>query len=173
MLCLQFRSQRSSAWCVLLERCVMVSGLTLLYTHMLAWQQGTRSWSLMEPVCVKLPCLCCSMFFCIVKSRYQWLYSRIFLCLQPFGLICIQLACYHGARVLTTSVSAQKHTFLEQLRPSVGITNIQHLNVFKYSNTLFSFSLLFYFDILIQKPETIVNLVYFISGTNILKIFNC
>lgn len=38
----------------------------------------------------------------------------------PFGLMCIQLACYHGARVLTTSHSPQQQTFLEQLRPSVA-----------------------------------------------------
>ncbi|XP_037543457.1 quinone oxidoreductase-like protein 1 [Nematolebias whitei] len=38
---------------------------------------------------------------------------------SPFGLMCIQLACYHGLKVLTTSHSAQQHTFLEQLRPSV------------------------------------------------------
>ncbi|XP_047458713.1 quinone oxidoreductase-like protein 1 isoform X3 [Mugil cephalus] len=40
---------------------------------------------------------------------------------SPFGLLCIQLACYHGVKVLTTSHSPQKHTFLEQLRPSVGV----------------------------------------------------
>ncbi|KAG7511996.1 quinone oxidoreductase 1 isoform X1 [Solea senegalensis] len=40
---------------------------------------------------------------------------------SSFGLMCIQLACYHGVKVLTTSHSAQKHTFLEQLRPSVGV----------------------------------------------------
>ncbi|KAF7220534.1 quinone oxidoreductase-like protein 1 isoform X3 [Nothobranchius furzeri] len=38
---------------------------------------------------------------------------------SPFGLMCIQLACYHGLKVLTTSHSQQQHTFLEQLRPSV------------------------------------------------------
>uniref|UniRef100_A0A671WM14 Crystallin, zeta (quinone reductase)-like 1 n=1 Tax=Sparus aurata TaxID=8175 RepID=A0A671WM14_SPAAU len=40
---------------------------------------------------------------------------------SSFGLMCIQLACYHGVKVLTTSHSPQKHTFLEQLRPSVGV----------------------------------------------------
>uniref|UniRef100_A0A1A8K7T4 Crystallin, zeta (Quinone reductase)-like 1 n=1 Tax=Nothobranchius kuhntae TaxID=321403 RepID=A0A1A8K7T4_NOTKU len=40
---------------------------------------------------------------------------------SPFGLMCIQLACYHGLKVLTTSHSQQQHTFLEQLRPSVGV----------------------------------------------------
>lgn len=39
---------------------------------------------------------------------------------SPFGLMCIQLACFHGVKVLTTSHSPQKHTFLEQLRPSVA-----------------------------------------------------
>ncbi|XP_076598721.1 quinone oxidoreductase-like protein 1 isoform X1 [Chaetodon auriga] len=39
----------------------------------------------------------------------------------PFGLMCIQLACYHGVKVLTTSHSPQQHAFLEQLRPSVGV----------------------------------------------------
>lgn len=40
---------------------------------------------------------------------------------QPFGLMCIQLACYHGVKVLTTSHSEQQHAFLEKLRPSVGL----------------------------------------------------
>ncbi|XP_034041211.1 quinone oxidoreductase-like protein 1 isoform X2 [Thalassophryne amazonica] len=39
---------------------------------------------------------------------------------SPFGLMCIQLACYHGVKVLTTSHSPQDHTFLEQLRPTVA-----------------------------------------------------
>ncbi|XP_041866797.1 quinone oxidoreductase-like protein 1 isoform X2 [Melanotaenia boesemani] len=39
---------------------------------------------------------------------------------SSFGLMCIQLACYHGVKVMTTSHSPQKHTFLEQLRPSVA-----------------------------------------------------
>ncbi|XP_073337725.1 quinone oxidoreductase-like protein 1 [Pagrus major] len=39
---------------------------------------------------------------------------------SSFGLMCIQLACYHGVKVLTTSHSPQKQTFLEQLRPSVA-----------------------------------------------------
>ncbi|KAM4729549.1 quinone oxidoreductase-like protein 1 isoform 2-T3 [Anableps anableps] len=39
---------------------------------------------------------------------------------SPFGLLCIQLACYHGVKVLTTSHSPQKQSFLEQLRPSVA-----------------------------------------------------
>lgn len=39
---------------------------------------------------------------------------------SPFGLMCIQLACYHGVKVLTTSHSPQKHAFLEQLLPSVA-----------------------------------------------------
>ncbi|KAM9345394.1 quinone oxidoreductase-like protein 1 [Symphorus nematophorus] len=39
---------------------------------------------------------------------------------SSFGLMCIQLACYHGVKVLTTSHSQQEHTFLEQLRPSVA-----------------------------------------------------
>uniref|UniRef100_G3PBI0 Crystallin, zeta (quinone reductase)-like 1 n=1 Tax=Gasterosteus aculeatus aculeatus TaxID=481459 RepID=G3PBI0_GASAC len=37
---------------------------------------------------------------------------------SSFGLMCIQLACYHGVKVFTTSHSPQKHAFLEQLRPS-------------------------------------------------------
>ncbi|CAN9500208.1 unnamed protein product [Ophioblennius macclurei] len=39
---------------------------------------------------------------------------------SPFGLMCIQLACYHGLKVLTTAGSPQDQVFLEQLRPSVG-----------------------------------------------------
>ncbi|XP_061645348.1 quinone oxidoreductase-like protein 1 isoform X2 [Phyllopteryx taeniolatus] len=38
---------------------------------------------------------------------------------SSFGLMCIQLASYHGVKVLTTSHSQEQHTFLEQLRPSV------------------------------------------------------
>ncbi|KAJ0067017.1 hypothetical protein NL108_006272, partial [Boleophthalmus pectinirostris] len=40
---------------------------------------------------------------------------------NSFGLMCIQLAWYHGLKVLTTSHSSQDHTFLEQLRPTVGL----------------------------------------------------
>ncbi|KAM8859616.1 quinone oxidoreductase-like protein 1 isoform 2-T2 [Spinachia spinachia] len=39
---------------------------------------------------------------------------------SSFGLMCIQLACYHGVKVFTTSHSPQEHVFLEQLRPSVA-----------------------------------------------------
>lgn len=39
---------------------------------------------------------------------------------SPFGLLCIQLACYHGVKVLATSHTPQQHTFLEQLRPSIA-----------------------------------------------------
>ncbi|XP_029030706.1 quinone oxidoreductase-like protein 1 isoform X2 [Betta splendens] len=39
---------------------------------------------------------------------------------SSFGLMCIQLACYHGVKVLTTSHSPQTRSFLEQLRPSVA-----------------------------------------------------
>lgn len=39
---------------------------------------------------------------------------------SSFGLMCIQLATYHGVKVLTTSHSPEKQTFLEQLRPSVA-----------------------------------------------------
>ncbi|XP_061693291.1 quinone oxidoreductase-like protein 1 isoform X2 [Syngnathoides biaculeatus] len=40
---------------------------------------------------------------------------------SSFGLMCIQLASYHGVKVLTTSRSQEQHSFLEQLRPSVGV----------------------------------------------------
>ncbi|KAJ0005269.1 hypothetical protein NQD34_011483 [Periophthalmus magnuspinnatus] len=40
---------------------------------------------------------------------------------SSFGLMCVQLAWYHGLKVLTTSHSPQDHTFLEQLRPTVGL----------------------------------------------------
>uniref|UniRef100_A0A3Q4AV27 Enoyl reductase (ER) domain-containing protein n=1 Tax=Mola mola TaxID=94237 RepID=A0A3Q4AV27_MOLML len=43
---------------------------------------------------------------------------------SSFGLMCIQLACYHGVKVLTTSYSPQTHKFLEQLRPSVGMYRV-------------------------------------------------
>ncbi|XP_041645642.1 quinone oxidoreductase-like protein 1 isoform X2 [Cheilinus undulatus] len=39
---------------------------------------------------------------------------------SSFGLMCIQLACHHGVKVMTTSHTPQAHTFLEQLRPSVA-----------------------------------------------------
>ncbi|KAL3050620.1 hypothetical protein OYC64_012609 [Pagothenia borchgrevinki] len=39
---------------------------------------------------------------------------------SSFGLMCIQLACYHGVKVFTTSHTPEEHTFLEQLRPSVA-----------------------------------------------------
>ncbi|XP_057704349.1 quinone oxidoreductase-like protein 1 isoform X2 [Corythoichthys intestinalis] len=38
---------------------------------------------------------------------------------SSFGLMCIQLACYYGVKVLTTSHSQEQHAFLEKLRPSV------------------------------------------------------
>ncbi|XP_077351625.1 quinone oxidoreductase-like protein 1 isoform X2 [Festucalex cinctus] len=38
---------------------------------------------------------------------------------SSFGLMCIQLASYHGVKVLTTSHSEEQHVFLEQLRPRV------------------------------------------------------
>lgn len=39
---------------------------------------------------------------------------------SPFGLLAIQLAHYHGVKVLATAVSPEDHKFLEQLRPSVA-----------------------------------------------------
>lgn len=42
---------------------------------------------------------------------------------SSFGLMCVQLAWYHGLKVLTTSHSPQDHTFLEQLRPTLGAQN--------------------------------------------------
>ncbi|XP_040905234.1 quinone oxidoreductase-like protein 1 isoform X2 [Toxotes jaculatrix] len=53
---------------------------------------------------------------------------------SSFGLMCIQLACYHGVKVLTTSHSPQKHTFLEQLRPSVGVQDPLVARVIKAYN---------------------------------------
>ncbi|XP_017554505.1 quinone oxidoreductase-like protein 1 isoform X1 [Pygocentrus nattereri] len=40
---------------------------------------------------------------------------------SPFGLLAIQLAHYHGVKVLATAVSLEDQKFLEQLRPSVGV----------------------------------------------------
>ncbi|XP_028279911.1 quinone oxidoreductase-like protein 1 isoform X1 [Parambassis ranga] len=60
---------------------------------------------------------------------------------SPFGLTCIQLACYHGVKVLTTSHSPQQHTFLEQLRPSVGVQDplvARVIPVYKSSSDLLS-----------------------------------
>ncbi|CAJ1066791.1 quinone oxidoreductase-like protein 1 [Xyrichtys novacula] len=53
---------------------------------------------------------------------------------SSFGLMCIQLACYHGVKVLTTSHTPQTHTFLEQLRPSVA----RVIPVYKDSSDLVS-----------------------------------
>ncbi|XP_068183304.1 quinone oxidoreductase-like protein 1 isoform X6 [Antennarius striatus] len=39
---------------------------------------------------------------------------------SSFGLMCIQLAGYHGVKVLTTSRSPEQHALLEQLRPGVA-----------------------------------------------------
>ncbi|XP_037638985.1 quinone oxidoreductase-like protein 1 isoform X1 [Sebastes umbrosus] len=58
---------------------------------------------------------------------------------SSFGLMCIQLACYHGVKVLTTSHSPQEQTFLEQLRPSVGVQDplvVKVIPVYKDSSDL-------------------------------------
>ncbi|KAG9262454.1 quinone oxidoreductase-like protein 1 isoform X2 [Astyanax mexicanus] len=39
---------------------------------------------------------------------------------SPFGLLAIQLAHYHGVKVLATAVSPEDQKFLEQLRPSLA-----------------------------------------------------
>lgn len=129
------------------------SVLTLLYTHMLAWQPDTHSWSWTEAAYVHVgrlgdtvekhthsvaitfiqdgfsPAgdLCCSMcafspcFLSFFTFKRHKVFQHFLSLPQSFGLMCIQLACYHGVKVLTTSHSPQKHTFLEQLRPSVGM----------------------------------------------------
>uniref|UniRef100_A0A8C1ULM5 Crystallin, zeta (quinone reductase)-like 1 n=1 Tax=Cyprinus carpio TaxID=7962 RepID=A0A8C1ULM5_CYPCA len=38
----------------------------------------------------------------------------------PFGVLAIQLAHYHGVKVLATALSPEDQKFLEELRPSVG-----------------------------------------------------
>ncbi|MBN3311997.1 QORL1 protein, partial [Atractosteus spatula] len=40
---------------------------------------------------------------------------------EPFGIITIQLAHYHGAKVLSTALSIEDQQRLEQLRPTVGV----------------------------------------------------
>lgn len=104
----------------------MASVPTPLYTHMLAWQLDTHSWSWMEPVYVRI--MCFFLFHTNVGVKYcHTVLQLTYICnahsflYQSFGLMCIQLACYHGVKVLTTSHSQQTHTFLEQLRPSVGM----------------------------------------------------
>lgn len=47
-------------------------------------------------------------------------------CLQPFGVLAIQLAHYHGVKVLATAHSPDDQKFLEQLRPSVGEEYMGH-----------------------------------------------
>ncbi|XP_077102326.1 quinone oxidoreductase-like protein 1 isoform X1 [Siphateles boraxobius] len=39
----------------------------------------------------------------------------------PFGVLAIQLAHYHGVKVLATALSPDDQKFLEELRPSVGV----------------------------------------------------
>ncbi|XP_066563100.1 quinone oxidoreductase-like protein 1 isoform X2 [Amia ocellicauda] len=39
---------------------------------------------------------------------------------SPFGIITIQLAHYHGAKVLSTTLSVEDKQFLEQLRPTIA-----------------------------------------------------
>lgn len=114
----QFRSRRSSAQFVQLERCAMVCVPILPCTHMPGWQQDTHSWSWMVPVYVPPHKLSISSANPNLKSFPLCLPSK------SFGLMCIQLACYHGVKVLTTSHTPQKHTFLEQLRPSVGMCTL-------------------------------------------------
>uniref|UniRef100_A0A8C7LVQ1 Crystallin, zeta (quinone reductase)-like 1 n=1 Tax=Oncorhynchus mykiss TaxID=8022 RepID=A0A8C7LVQ1_ONCMY len=40
---------------------------------------------------------------------------------SPFGVLAIQLAHYHGVKVLASALSSEDQKFLEQLRPSVGV----------------------------------------------------
>ncbi|XP_077469262.1 quinone oxidoreductase-like protein 1 [Stigmatopora argus] len=51
---------------------------------------------------------------------------------SSFGLMCIQLACYYGVKVLTTSHSQEQHAFLEKLRPSL----VRVIPVFKNPSDL-------------------------------------
>lgn len=46
--------------------------------------------------------------------------TSCFVCMQPFGVLAIQLAHYHGVKVLATALSPDDQKFLEELRPSVG-----------------------------------------------------
>lgn len=131
---LQFRSRRSSARRAWRDRCVTASVRTPLCTHTLAWQPDTHSWSWTEPAYVILAKNWTSVLahqrsmFPVVLYFINDLIKTVFknvmfpapLPPQSFGLMCIQLACYHGVKVLTTSHSPQEQTFLEQLRPSVG-----------------------------------------------------
>lgn len=41
-------------------------------------------------------------------------------CMQPFGVLVIQLAHFHGVKVMATALSAEDQKMLEELRPSVG-----------------------------------------------------
>lgn len=67
----QFRSQRSSALCVLLEHYVMVFVLTLLYTQTLVWQLETHSWSWTEPAYVKILENLTSLFLNVCLSQIE------------------------------------------------------------------------------------------------------
>lgn len=82
----------------------MAAGHTLLVTDGASVRKNTQNIN-----CVR-PC----------KASARTSNDLIPLAAKSFGLMCIQLACYHGAKVLTTSHSPQNHSFLEQLRPSVG-----------------------------------------------------
>lgn len=45
---------------------------------------------------------------------------HLFLLLQPFGTIAIQLAQHRGAKVISTIYSLEDKQYLERLTPSVG-----------------------------------------------------
>ncbi|CAL8369827.1 unnamed protein product [Gadus morhua 'NCC'] len=53
---------------------------------------------------------------------------------STFGLLCIQLASYHGVKVLATSHTPEQHTFLEKLQTSLA----RVIPVFEGSSDLLS-----------------------------------
>lgn len=57
------------------------------------------------------------------------LFNQLCMCfMQSFGVLTIQLAHYHGVKVLATAISPDDQKFLEQLRPSVG-KKVKHNSV--------------------------------------------
>lgn len=69
------------------------------------------------------------MLLKLYKERVIFHYEMLriiehFICthvlMQSVGVLTIQLAHYHGVKVLTTAISPDDQKFLEQLRPSVG-----------------------------------------------------
>ncbi|TRY68082.1 hypothetical protein DNTS_034801 [Danionella cerebrum] len=54
----------------------------------------------------------------------SWIFL-LFLYLQPFGVLAIQLANYYGVKVLATAHSPEDQKFLEELRSAAVARNVE------------------------------------------------